>query len=68
MEERRQHRSISSAASSRREKTNKEAHVRQIDEGCGRGGVCLRDKSNPGTRGSREIEEERASRELAETN
>lgn len=32
-EERRRHSSISSATSNRREKTNKEAHVRQIDEG-----------------------------------
>lgn len=42
-------------ASSRREKTNKEAHVRQIDEGCkwgrGAGAVCWRDKSTLGPRG-----------------
>ena len=71
MEERRQHSSISSAASSRREKTNKEAHVRQIDEGCergrGAGAVCLRDKSTPGPRGSREIEEHAARQRQADT-
>lgn len=38
-------------------KTNREAHVGQMDEGRSAGAVCRRDKSTLGARGGREAEE-----------